>query len=212
MTEKLTHSAIWRAIDRLAERSGFSVSGLARRAGLDATAFNPSKRVSRDGKPRWPGSESLAKILAVTECDFAEFACLAVADGGGKAGVPLLATTFGEAAKLDCFDAEGHPHGAAWDPSCFPGAEQNTAFALELVGQELAPLYGSGTTLIVAPAERGRIGDMVVLQLREGSLAAGRLRRRTASRIELDGIADAAPRVIARRALRWISRIIWASQ
>ena len=42
----LTHGKIWTAIDALARRYGLTPSGLARRAGLDATAFNPSKRTT----------------------------------------------------------------------------------------------------------------------------------------------------------------------
>ena len=61
-----THTDIWRAIDRLAADNGYSPSGLAKKAGLDPTTFNKSKRVSADGKPRWPSTESIAKILAVT--------------------------------------------------------------------------------------------------------------------------------------------------
>ena len=62
----LTHKTIWKAIDELAASHGLSTSGLARRGGLDPTAFNVSKRYSRDGKPRWPSSESLSKILDAT--------------------------------------------------------------------------------------------------------------------------------------------------
>src|SRR5215210_9518519 len=62
----LTHSQIWAALDRLAERAGLSPSGLARRAGLDPTTFNKSKRVTPDGRERWPSTESLAKALAAT--------------------------------------------------------------------------------------------------------------------------------------------------
>ena len=60
------HEAVWGAIDSLAERHGLSASGLARKAGLDSTAFNPSKRHGGDGRPRWPSTESIAKILAAT--------------------------------------------------------------------------------------------------------------------------------------------------
>ena len=56
----LSHSAIWDAIDALASRHGFTPSGLAKLAGLDATAFNRSKRISRDGRERWPSTESIA--------------------------------------------------------------------------------------------------------------------------------------------------------
>ena len=63
----LTHDGIWTAIERLAEANGYSPSGLAKRAGLDPTSFNKSKRVSPDGKPRWPSTESISKILNVTD-------------------------------------------------------------------------------------------------------------------------------------------------
>jgi len=45
----LTHGKIWTAIDALASRYGLLPSGLAKRAGLDVTAFNPSKRVTTTG-------------------------------------------------------------------------------------------------------------------------------------------------------------------
>lgn len=61
-----THQDIWQAIDKLAAEKGFSPSGLAKQAGLDPTTFNKSKRTSADGKPRWPSTESIAKILTVT--------------------------------------------------------------------------------------------------------------------------------------------------
>jgi phage repressor protein C with HTH and peptisase S24 domain len=62
----LTHGQVWAALDRLAERAGLSPSGLARRAGLDPTTFNKSKRVTSDGRERWPSTESLAKALAAS--------------------------------------------------------------------------------------------------------------------------------------------------
>jgi phage repressor protein C with HTH and peptisase S24 domain len=62
----LTHGQVWAALDRLAARAGLSPSGLARRAGLDPTTFNKSKRITADGRERWPSTESLAKALAAT--------------------------------------------------------------------------------------------------------------------------------------------------
>ena len=70
----LTHDWIWQAIDALASRKDLSASGLARLAGLDATAFNPSKRFTPEGRPRWPSTESIAKILEVTGTTLDEFA------------------------------------------------------------------------------------------------------------------------------------------
>ena len=62
----MRHDDIWRAIDALAAEHGLSASGLARKAGLDPTAFNPSKRIGADGRARWPSTESVAKVLAAT--------------------------------------------------------------------------------------------------------------------------------------------------
>ena len=38
------HNRIWQTIDKIAYINGISVSALAKKAGLDATAFNKSKR------------------------------------------------------------------------------------------------------------------------------------------------------------------------
>ena len=46
----LTHAQIWTALDRLAARAGLSPSGLAKKAGLDPTTFNKSKRITPDGR------------------------------------------------------------------------------------------------------------------------------------------------------------------
>ncbi|MDE0702695.1 MAG: helix-turn-helix transcriptional regulator, partial [Rhodospirillaceae bacterium] len=46
----LTHNDVWDAIDRLAKKYGMSASGLARRAGLDPTTFNKSKRIMPNGR------------------------------------------------------------------------------------------------------------------------------------------------------------------
>ena len=76
----LTHERIWKAVDLLAARNGLSASGLARRAGLDPTAFNKSKRVSSDGRLRWPSTESIAKILESTATELEVFMALVLAD------------------------------------------------------------------------------------------------------------------------------------
>lgn len=77
----LTHDDIWAAIDRLAASFGYSPSGLAKKAGLDPTSFNKSKRKSPDGKPRWPSTESLSKILAATDSTMSDLMALVEGDG-----------------------------------------------------------------------------------------------------------------------------------
>src|SRR5262245_51339617 len=80
----LTHEWIWRAIDTLAERGGLSPSALARLAGLDPTTFNRSKRLTPEGRPRWPSTESIAKVLQATGTTLDEFAALEFGESGGS--------------------------------------------------------------------------------------------------------------------------------
>src|SRR5262250_1089137 len=87
----LTHAQIWTGIDRLAAHAGLSPSGLAKRAGLDPTTFNKSKRVTLSGRERWPSTESVAKSLAATGTSLDQFVAL-VSDEvqPPDKGVPLI--------------------------------------------------------------------------------------------------------------------------
>lgn len=98
-----SHRSIWVAIDALAARHSLSVSGLARRAGLDPTTFNPSKRIGKDGRERWPSTESIAKILRVTGEEFYDF--FAHADGHHS-----RVEADGEKDRHVEADASGEPH------------------------------------------------------------------------------------------------------
>lgn len=69
----MNHYQIWHAIDMLAKKYKLSCSGLAKLSGLDATAFNKSKRVSKYGQPRWPSTLCIAKILKATRASLMDF-------------------------------------------------------------------------------------------------------------------------------------------
>lgn len=72
----ISHTAMWRAIDNFASSHNMTCSALARLSGLDATTFNKSKRWA-GGKPRWPSTQSLAKIIHATNATVEEFvACI----------------------------------------------------------------------------------------------------------------------------------------
>src|SRR5689334_25411153 len=86
----LTHSQVWTALDRLAEQAGLSPSALAKRSGLDPTTFNKSKRVTADGRERWPSTESLAKALAATGVTMEAFVRLIEDAAQPSRTVPLL--------------------------------------------------------------------------------------------------------------------------
>src|SRR5436190_5464580 len=115
----LTHAQIWGALDRLAARSDLSASGLAKKAGLDPTTFNRSKRVTPDGRPRWPSTESVAKALSATGTTVDVFVSLITDQKGATTqAVPLIG--FAQAGPGGFFDDGGFPVGKGWDEIAFP--------------------------------------------------------------------------------------------
>ena len=72
----ITSFQTWHAFDKLAMENNVTVSGLARRSGLDATTFNKSKRVFSSGKARWPSMCTVAKVLNALNMTMDDFAHL----------------------------------------------------------------------------------------------------------------------------------------
>jgi phage repressor protein C with HTH and peptisase S24 domain len=209
----LSHAQVWSAIDRLAARAGLSASGLARRAGLDPTTFNKSKRITPQGRARWPSTESIAKALAATSTPVETFVGLIQPNGGGPAtqAVPLIG--FAEAGSGGYFDDGGFPAGEGWDQIAFPTANDEHAYALEVSGESMEPAYRDGDIVVVSPAAPIRRGDRVVVRTRDGEVMAKELLRRTAKSIELKSLnAQHADRTLAVTDVLWIARIVWASQ
>ncbi len=211
-----THADVWRGIDRLAKQHGLTPSGLARRAGLDPTTFNPSKRTTKQNKSRWPSTESLAKILTATSTPFDSFVAL-MADRPAPPAQPVsqrlrcLATD--QAERERCFDEAGFPIGDDWDEIDFPNLDDSHPYALEVRGDGLRPTYRDGDLLVLSPVASIRRHDRVVLKTTGGALAAGVLFRRTAQRIELAAFAKGAgTRVFPIREVAWMARILWVSQ
>jgi phage repressor protein C with HTH and peptisase S24 domain len=208
----LTHAQIWNALDRLAARAGLSASALAKRAGLDPTTFNRSKRITPDGRPRWPSTESVAKALAATGVTVDTFVKL-ITDGSGAAAqaVPLLG--FAEAGAGGFFDDGGFPVGKGWDEIAFPAVNDEHAYALEISGDSMMPAYRDGDVIIVSPAAPIRRGDRVVAKTKKGEVMVKELKRRTSKSIELKSINSEHPdRTLAISDVVWIARIVWASQ
>jgi len=211
----LTHTQVWSAIDRLAARAGLSASGLARRAGLDPTTFNKSKRVTADGRQRWPSTESVAKALAATGTSIDIFVELMHSNAGNEGAavrsVPLLG--FAEAGAGGYFDDGGFPVGEGWDEIAFPQVSDEHAYALEISGASMEPAYRNGDMIIVSPGAPIRRGDRVVVRTKSGEVMAKELKRRTAKSIELRSLnAEHADRTLPASDVLWIARILWASQ
>ena len=211
----LSHARIWAAIDRLAERNEMTASALARRAGLDSTTFNKSKRNASDGRPRWPSTESISKILEATRTDIAAF--LGLEDAPRTASrkalrdIPLLG--FAQAGSGGFFDDGGFPAGQGWDQIPFPANASENAFALKVSGDSMLPLYRHGDVIIVARDSNCRKGDRVVVKTTDGEVMAKILQRKTQKAVDLASLNPSHKnRTIAARDIDWMGRIIWASQ
>ena len=208
----LMHAQVWSAIDRRAARAGLSASGLARRAGLDPTTFNKSKRITPAGRARWPSTESIAKALAATGTTMETFVALTQnGDSAPPRGLPLLG--FAEAGAGGYFDDGGFPAGTGWDEIAFPAVNDEHAYALAVSGQSMEPAYRNGDIIIVSPAAPVRRGDRVVVKTRSGEVMAKELKRQSAKSIELKSLNAAHPdRTLAATDVLWMARILWASQ
>lgn len=208
----LTHPQIWAAIDALAATHGMSPSGLARRAGLDATTFNKSKRASTGGRLRWPSTESISKILEATGTGIEEFLGLIRANAPvPRATVPLIGLA--QAGAGGYFDDGGFPVGSGWDEVAFPDGAGPHAYALEVSGESMLPVYRDGDIIIVAPNAPVRRGDRVVVKTADGEVLAKELKRQTAKTVELKSLnPEHEDRVLPVEQVAWIARIMWSSQ
>ena len=209
--KNLTHEQIWGALDRLAEHAGLSASGLAKKSGLDPTTFNKSKRITADGRERWPSTESIAKALAATTSSIDSFVQLIGDTVRTAQTVPLLG--FAQAGTGSHFDDGGFPAGKGWDEMALPAVNDDHAYALEISGNQPTPIYRDGDVIVVSPATPIRRGDRVVVKTVEGEVMVRELKRRTAKTLELQSLNPGqADRTLAAAEVAWIARIVWTRQ
>jgi len=225
----LTHKAIWTAIDALAEKHGLTASGLARKAGLDPTTFNRSKRASRDGKQRWPSTESIAKVVEATGTTMAEFLEVLLESSGGRGAAFRLPTVElsiidGKDRPTGLFDAAGFParnnnaearnaEARMWELRPFPGLHDDLAYAVDLNTDKYAPLYAPGCILILSPRAETRRNDRILVSTTVGDIMLCVLLRKTLTRIELADVnTPDQERSFDTTEIAWMHRIVWASQ
>jgi phage repressor protein C with HTH and peptisase S24 domain len=208
----LTHAQIWTALDRLAARAGLSPSGLARKAGLDPTTFNRSKRMTPQGRSRWPSTESVAKSLAATGTSMETFVQLIDDPARSNSdGVPMI--DFTQATADSHFDDAGHPVGKGWDELAFPAIADEGAYALRIVGDSMLPIYRNGTVIVVSPAATVRKDDRVLVKTRDGQITVKEFKHRTLKALELRPLTKAQKdETLPARDVMWMARIVWASQ
>lgn len=212
-----THQWIWQAIDTLAARKSLSASALARLAGLDPTTFNPSKRFTSEGRPRWPSTESIAKILAATETSLDEFAELEMPDVNTEGAWPSdrstadLATVpvVGEVRGAQVCDLEEHRVRRAR----LSGQRKGAKFALSIGDRSLEPVYSAGHTLIARVVDVVHPGDRVIVKPQRAQAIPCLLLRSTSEAIELGAFnSDRQRQALDHASIDWIARIIWARQ
>ena len=214
----MKHEDVWRALDTLAAEHGLSASGLAKRAGLDPTTFNPSKRRMPDGRARWPGTESVAKVLDATGASLEAFTALvsgarALSSGSRTIArrIPLIGLA--QAGGDGYFDDGGYPVGGGWDEVSLPEIGDVNAYALEISGDSMEPVFRDGAQVIVSPAAPIRRGDRVVVRTMGGEVMAKELTRRSARRVELKSLNPQHPDYsFDLNDIAWLHRIVWASQ
>lgn len=209
----LSHRRLWTALDGLARREGLSPSGLARRAGLDPTAFNPSKRFGpgQPPRPRWPSTESLNRVLEVTDTTLAEFAALAEDAPARITTAPLIGLA--QAGQDGFFDDAGLPVGDGWEQTDLP-TPRESLFSLRIAGDSMAPLYRKGDRVLVDRERTDvRRGDRVVVRTLAGETLAKEVGAMTERLVRLVSINPAySDRVVARSDIAWLARIVWVSQ
>lgn len=207
----LTHAQIWAALDRLAAHAGLSASGLAKKADLDPTTFNKSKRITPEGRPRWPSTESVAKSLAATGTSVTTFLNLLTDGKPGRHAVPLIG--FAQAGSGGYFDDGGFPVGKGWEEIPFPQVNDEHAYALEISGDSMKPAYRDGDIIIVSPGSQVRRGDRVVVKTKDGEVMVKELRRKNSKLIELRSLnSEHRDRTLPMNDVLWVARIVWASQ
>lgn len=216
----MKHEEIWRALDTLAAENGLSPSGLAKRAGLDATTFNPSKRRMPDGRARWPSTESVAKVLEATGATLENFTSLvsgarAISSGTASrsAGrrIPLIGLA--QAGGDGFFDDGGYPVGGGWDEISLPEIADPNAYGVEISGDSMEPVFRDGDIVIVSPVAPVRRGDRVVVRTQSGEVMAKQLVRRSARKLELRSVnPDYRDYAFELTEISWVHRIIWVSQ
>lgn len=207
----MQYEQVWNAVDKLAKMQGLSASGLAKKAGLDATTFNKSKRIRPDGKKRWPSLDSINKIMEVSGITFEQFYSLLETDSALKftPSVPFIKfSQLGEAPLISNKELVT----AEWNQVRFPDNKEKL-YAIDIDNDRFAPFYRNGTLLIVSKNSEIRRGDRILIMDKDGVVMVKEFIRRTASSLETTDINNnRRESSLTLSDILLVNRIVWASQ
>lgn len=100
-----------------------------------------------------------------------------------------------------------------WDSIDVPGVLDTTAYALEITGDSMLPVYREGDVIIVSPKAALTKGDRVVVKTTDGKVIAKVMLKKTTKNIELASFnSKSKALILAVKDIDWMARIIWASQ
>ena len=206
----MQYEQVWDAVDKLAKLHGLSPSGLAKKAGLDATTFNKSKRIRHDGKQRWPSLDSINKILEACNISFEQFYQLIDDDLAIKpAGIPFI--SYSELAGMAVVKASKLVTDK-WDNTQFPESSVNL-YAINLDSADFEPMYRKGYTLIATKDPEVRKGDRVIVLRNKGLPLIKEFKHRTTSTIVFGDIFNPKQdEQVKIDDIKLINRIVWAEQ
>ena len=87
------------------------------------------------------------------------------------------------------------------------------AYALEISGDSMEPVYRDGDTVIISPEANIRRGDRVVVKTKDGEVMAKLLLRQSARKIELQSLnKQHEDRSLNVDEVEFMGRIVWATQ
>ena len=146
-----------------------------------------------------------------TSAEFVAFLGTVAGNGGALRRIPVIG--YAQAGVKGFFDEAGFPTGAGWDELLFPELGDLHAYALEISGDAMIPVYRDGDTVVVSPEANLRRGDRVVLRTNAGEVMAKQLARKGNKKIVLLSLNDAHPdHVFAVEDVAFVHRIVWVSQ
>ncbi|MFT8718944.1 helix-turn-helix domain-containing protein [Acetobacter sp.] len=169
LPEQNAAEALWAAIDRLALEKGLSSSGLARAAGLDPTALNPSKRRAPDGRTRLPRMETLLDLLAALRVTLGEFARRIEGEEASTADDTrqkkrLRLALFSQLDMPNLFDQANLPTSSLWSEVSSPFADIGPYdYGIRLNSAAYEPVFRRGSLLLVSPDSAIREQDRIVI-------------------------------------------------
>jgi phage repressor protein C with HTH and peptisase S24 domain len=162
----------------------------------------------------------VAKVLDATGASLESFTALvsgarALASAAGSRGIarriPLIGLA--QAGGEGFFDDGGYPVGGGWDEVSLPEIADPNAYALEISGDSMEPVFRDGDQVIVSPSAPIRRGDRVVVRTVSGEVMAKELARRSARRVDLKSLnPEHRDYSFDLTDVAWIHRIVWASQ